>query len=95
MSPLCRKLVFLLVLVATWQVIFLTRIWPEYLFPAPLSVAATLMSGLADGTFSIAIGVSMARVLVGYLISLAIFALGSFLVAIADRERDEAARGKK
>lgn len=44
----------------------------ELLFPSPLAVITTLVNGLLDGTFLTGIGVSMARVIAGYLISLAI-----------------------
>lgn len=72
MSSALRKLAFFILLVALWEFLVLLRLWPEYLFPSPFSVVQTLAYGFADRTFLIGIGVSMARVLVGYLISLAI-----------------------
>ncbi len=72
MPSTLRKLAFFVLLVALWELLVLLRLWPEYLFPSPLSVVQTLFYGFADGTFLIGIGVSMARVLVGYLVSLAI-----------------------
>ncbi len=75
-----RKLVFFAVLVALWEFLFWLRIWPEYLFPSPVSVLQTLAYGFSDGTFLIGIGVSLARVLAGYLISLAVgLPLGLFI----------------
>ncbi len=71
-SSTLRKLAFFVLLAAVWELFVRLRLWPEYLFPSPLSVVQTLFYGLADGTFLIGIGVSMARVLVGYLVSLAI-----------------------
>lgn len=68
-SSLWRKLAFFLILIAIWQLLFQLRLWHEYLFPAPSSVAETLVSGFANGTFLIGIGVSMARVIAGYSIS--------------------------
>lgn len=71
-AALWRKVIFFAILVATWQLLFELRLWREYLFPSPLSVASTLVNGILDGTFIIGIAVSLARVLAGYLISLAI-----------------------
>jgi NitT/TauT family transport system permease protein len=69
---LSRKLVFFGALIAGWELLFLLKLWPEYLFPSPLAVGDRLVSGFADGTFLIGIGVSMARVVAGYVISVAI-----------------------
>lgn len=67
-----RRPVFFAALIIVWQLVSSLRIYPEYLFPGPLAVAATLVGGFADGTFLIGIVASMGRVLAGYLISLAI-----------------------
>ncbi len=67
-----RKVVFIVTLVALWDLLVRLRLWPEYLFPSPLSVLQTLAYGFSDGTYLIGISVSLTRVLVGYLISLAI-----------------------
>lgn len=71
-STLSRKLLFFAALVLFWQILFLVHWWPEYLFPSPISVGETLLNGFLDGTFLIGIVVSMARVIAGYFISLAI-----------------------
>lgn len=72
MPSLARKLAFFLFLVALWQALYMARLWPDFLFPSPVSVAETLVAGFLDGRFLIGIGTSMARVIVGYLISTAI-----------------------
>ncbi len=72
MSSLSRRLIFFGALIAGWGLLALLKLWPEYLFPSPLAVGERLVSGFADGTFLIGIGVSMARVVVGYVISLAL-----------------------
>jgi NitT/TauT family transport system permease protein len=71
-SNLSRKFIFFAALVLLWQILFLVHWWPEYLFPSPIAVGETLLNGFLDGTFPIGITVSMARVLAGYFISLAI-----------------------
>ncbi len=50
--------------------VFRSNIWPEYLFPSPLGVLQNLDSGFRDGSLFIAIGISIKRVLTGYMISL-------------------------
>lgn len=72
MPPLSRKLAFFGGLIALWELLALLKLWPEYLFPSPLAVGERLLTGFTDGTFLIGIGVSMARVVVGYLISAAV-----------------------
>jgi sulfonate transport system permease protein len=71
-SPLLRRVAFFGALVAGWELLALLKMWPEYLFPTPFSVGERLVTGFADGTFLIGIGVSMTRVIAGYLISLSI-----------------------
>ena len=72
MASLWRKLAFIAGLVAVWEVLALIRVWPPYLFPSPLSVGTTLVDGFLGGTYLIGIGVSMLRVVAGYMISTAI-----------------------
>ncbi len=68
-AALWRKLAFFALLVAVWQFLFVLHLWPEFLFPSPIAVATTLVTGFLDGTFLIGIGISMARVIIGYAIS--------------------------
>src|SRR5512133_1971757 len=63
-----KHLVFYGVLLGVWQALAALHLWPPYLFPAPLEVLASLRAGFADHSFWIAIGVSMKRMLVGYVI---------------------------
>jgi NitT/TauT family transport system permease protein len=72
MSRWLPKIVFFSLLIGVWELFSLLKVWPEFLFPSPLGVGSTLVTGFTDGTYLIGIGVSMVRVLVGYLISLAI-----------------------
>lgn len=67
-----RTLVFFLVLAAFWESLYLVRLWPDYLFPAPSSVLTTLAEGFQNGTFLRAIGASLARLGFGYGLALAI-----------------------
>ncbi len=67
-----RTLTFYLALVALWQLLYLAHLWSEFLFPAPLSVIATMIDGFQGGTFMLGIGASLARLAMGYGISLLI-----------------------
>ena len=64
-----RQAVFYALLLGLWQFLFSMRLWPRYLFPSPGDVSQTLLAGFADRTFLIGIGVSLKRLLIGYLIS--------------------------
>jgi NitT/TauT family transport system permease protein len=66
---IAKHLLFYGVLLGLWQALTALHLWPPYLFPAPLEVLASLRAGFADHTFWIAIGVSMKRMLIGYLVS--------------------------
>jgi NitT/TauT family transport system permease protein len=63
------RIAFFLALLALWEVLFRLGLWPEYIFPSPLGVAKTLGHGVRDGSFVIAISVSLRRLLVGFAIS--------------------------
>jgi NitT/TauT family transport system permease protein len=66
---LARRIGFFLLLLAAWEVVSRLGIWPDFIFPSPVSVARTLGRGFRNGTFLVAIGVSMRRLLVGFGIS--------------------------
>ncbi len=64
-----RKAFFFLALLAVWQGFVWIGVWPEFIFPSPLSVVQTLAHGFQNGTFIIAIVTSMQRILIGFGIS--------------------------
>jgi NitT/TauT family transport system permease protein len=66
------RVLFFVALLATWQALYSLHLWPQYLFPSSWSVASSLGLGFADGSFPLAILVSLRRILIGYLISLAV-----------------------
>jgi NitT/TauT family transport system permease protein len=61
-----RRLVFLLLLLAGWQGLVWIGLWPEFVFPSPVSVVATLARGLRNGTLILGVEVSLQRILVGF-----------------------------
>ncbi|MDT3699844.1 MAG: ABC transporter permease [Thermincola sp.] len=76
-----QTIVFYLVLLALWQIVFKLAIWPDFLFPAPMSVLETFRQGFADGSFLIGISISMSRVAKGYLIAIALGLPAGVLIA--------------
>jgi NitT/TauT family transport system permease protein len=66
------RLIFFVVLLAAWEALFRLKLWPPYIFPSMSNVGASLLSGFGDGSYPIAIGVSLRRILIGYSISLLI-----------------------
>jgi NitT/TauT family transport system permease protein len=53
-----------------WAILSSLRLWDSTLFPSPLQVGRALWRGLADQSLLLATGVSLRRLLVGYVISL-------------------------
>jgi NitT/TauT family transport system permease protein len=67
-----RRLAFFVLLMLVWESAFRLRLWPNYIFPAPSEVLATLVYGITRRSFLIGIGDSLRRLLVGYGLALAI-----------------------
>jgi NitT/TauT family transport system permease protein len=77
---LIRRLAFYGALLALWQLVAMSGIWPDYLFPGPMAVAQALISGLRKGLYIEGAVVSLLRLLIGYGISLVIgVALGALI----------------
>ncbi len=66
------RVLFFIGLIVVWQLLYSLHVWPPYLFPSSWNVATSLGLGFADGSFPLAIAVSLRRILIGYLLSLAI-----------------------
>src|SRR3989442_2195742 len=67
-----RLIAFFILLLGIWQVLAMTGIWPDYLFPGPLAVFGALVAGFQGGQFLQASLVSLQRLAIGYSISLVI-----------------------
>jgi NitT/TauT family transport system permease protein len=76
-APWLRRIIFYAALLMLWQLIAMSGIWPDYLFPGPLAVLNALVTGFTQGLYLQAIGVSLSRLAIGYGISLVVgLALG-------------------
>ncbi|MCI0596236.1 MAG: ABC transporter permease, partial [candidate division Zixibacteria bacterium] len=65
-----RRLIFYALLVLIWEAVFRAGVWPPYLFPSPLQVVDSLVSGFRDSSFPIAMLTSIKRILIGYGLSM-------------------------
>jgi len=72
MKRAVRNILFYAALFGLWMILAKLKVWPPYLFPTPWGVWEELCGGFKDLTYWIAIVVSMKRVLIGYLISVAL-----------------------
>jgi len=77
MNKLTRNILFYSLLFAVWYSIARTHVCPPRLLPSPGGVAHALFNGLSDGSLFAAVRFSMKRVVIGYLVSVALgFGLG-------------------
>jgi NitT/TauT family transport system permease protein len=63
---------FFVGLLVLWQVLYSARVWSPVLLPAPWEVAKYLWSAVLDGTLESSTGVTLKRLLIGYLIGLVV-----------------------
>jgi NitT/TauT family transport system permease protein len=70
--PWLRRILFYAALLMLWQVIAMSGIWPDYLFPGPFAVLSAIITGFSNGLYLQAIGVSLSRLAIGYGISLVV-----------------------
>ena len=76
-------LLFFVGLIGLWAALVRAKIWSPVLLPSPLSVGEYLESALRDGTLLSATLVTLRRLLLGYLIGLAIgLPLGLFTASL-------------
>src|SRR5438045_4720817 len=71
-APWLRRILFYAALLMLWQVIAMSGIWPDYLFPGPFAVLSAIITGFSNGLYLQAVGVSLSRLAIGYSISLVV-----------------------
>lgn len=77
-NTMLKQIVFYVILVAIWQIVSMTNIWPNNLFPSPYEVAEDLVYTASDGSLFFGIGTSILRLIIG----LAIAIVGGMLLGI-------------
>ena len=75
---LAKQIIFYVALVAIWQLVSMTNIWPNNLFPSPYEVAEDLVYTASDGSLFFGIATSLLRLIIG----LAIAIVGGMLLGI-------------
>ena len=64
-----RRIAFLLAVLALWEVLARSGLWPDYIFPAPTEVLGAVVAGFRQGTYPVGIAGSLVRLIEGYLIA--------------------------
>jgi NitT/TauT family transport system permease protein len=77
-NTLIKQIAFYVILVVIWQIVSMTNIWPNNLFPSPYEVAEDLVYTASDGSLFFGIGTSILRLIIG----LAIAIVGGMLLGI-------------
>jgi len=77
-NTLAKQIIFYVILVAIWQIVSMTNIWPDNLFPSPYEVAEDLVYTASDGSLFFGIGTSILRLIIG----LAIAIVGGMILGI-------------
>lgn len=65
-------ILFFVLLVAAWELLVKSNVWPRYLLPSPSDVVEYLARATADGTLPKATWITIKRLLLGYVAGLAI-----------------------
>ncbi len=68
---LSKKIGFYIVLVIAWQIISLSNIWPDNIFPSPYEVGEDLVYMASDGSLFYGIGTTIMRLIVGLAMAIA------------------------
>jgi len=69
-NVIAKKIAFYVILVALWQVISMSDVWPNNVFPSPYEVGEDLAYSAADGSLFFGIGTSILRLVVGLAIAI-------------------------
>jgi len=92
MNRFLKNVVFYAILLGIWYGIARAHIWPPYLVPSPGDVYLALHDGFKDHSIWIGIRVSMQRVVLGYLISVALGFLLGLLISTSKTLEDTVGR---
>ncbi|MFI8712318.1 ABC transporter permease [Brevibacillus brevis] len=80
MTTALRRVIFIAMIAAIWEVTSKLSGLPSFMFPSLAQVFETLVNGLISGQITAAIGKSMGRILLGFLIAIIIgLILGYFI----------------
>lgn len=69
-SMLLKKIAFYIIIVAIWQAVSMSNVWPNNIFPSPYEVGEDLAYTAADGSLFYGVGTSIMRLVVGLAIAI-------------------------
>lgn len=75
---LTKKIAFYVALIAVWQAVAMSELWPSNIFPSPYQVVEDLVFMASDGSLFHGMGTSLFRLVSGFLIA----ALGGLVLGI-------------
>src|SRR5215472_7437306 len=70
MKRIVLAVIFFAILLGLWQAAFQSKRWSPVLLPSPVQVGSYLVNGITDGSLIKASGITMRRLIAGYLIGL-------------------------
>ena len=65
-----HRIAFYIGIILVWQIISMSGIWPDNIFPSPYDVAEDLAYGAADGSLFYGIATSMWRLSIGLAVAI-------------------------
>lgn len=80
-NTLLKQIIFYVTLVAIWQIVSMTNIWPNNLFPSPYEVAEDLVYMASNGSLFLGVGTSILRLIIGLAIAISVGMLLGILMA--------------
>jgi NitT/TauT family transport system permease protein len=84
LTELANTILFISVFIGIWQLVYIIGIWPKISLPSPLMVAEAFYDLFQDNTLLTSIGMTMYRLAIGFIISIAIgMAVGLAMVKFA------------
>lgn len=75
---LTKKVAFYVALIAVWQAVAMSELWPDNIFPSPYQVVEDLVFMASDGSLFHGMGTSLFRLVSGFLIA----ALGGLVLGV-------------
>ena len=69
-NVLLKKIAFYIIIVAVWQLVSMSNVWPNNIFPSPYEVGEDLMYTAVDGSLFFGIATSIWRLLIGLVIAI-------------------------
>lgn len=77
-----------MIILILWEAAYSLNIWPDFMFPSPITVIKTLFTGIISGIYLIAFISSIKRLLIGYFIAV-IMGLVLGIIITSNKTLDE------